>query len=174
MLSGVALSLLLSQAAPGAQPPQPIPAAPARTVRVWYWPPSADHQAPTAKAPAPASSRPSTEDVRFAANSSKFNPAGDSLVRLAEWLKANPGARVTLHGYSDPRGAQGPNAKLSERRAEAVRDALVKAGAPGAQVTAVGHGAVDPVQGTTTEETEQLSRRVTFEITESPAPKGKE
>jgi outer membrane protein OmpA-like peptidoglycan-associated protein len=47
---------------------------------------------------------------------------------IAAYIKQNPSARVGIDGHTDPRGTDGYNQGLSERRVNAIRDALVKAG----------------------------------------------
>ena len=49
-----------------------------------------------------------------------------NVYNMAEWLKANPSENVTIVGYADRNtGTSEYNMKLSERRANAVADALV-------------------------------------------------
>jgi peptidoglycan-associated lipoprotein len=49
---------------------------------------------------------------------------------IAAYMKANPSIQVGIDGYADPRGTNQYNLALSQRRVEAVRDALVQAGVP--------------------------------------------
>ena len=46
--------------------------------------------------------------------------------RLASYLKKNSNAKVTISGYASPEGNAKFNQKLSEKRAEAVKNILVK------------------------------------------------
>jgi peptidoglycan-associated lipoprotein len=43
-------------------------------------------------------------------------------------MKQNPSVQVGIDGYADPRGTDPYNQALSERRVNAIRDALVNAG----------------------------------------------
>jgi outer membrane protein OmpA-like peptidoglycan-associated protein len=53
----------------------------------------------------------------------------EKIAKLAEWLKANADYTVDVVGYADKEtGAPAGNLKLSERRAENVKKALVAAG----------------------------------------------
>ncbi|MEJ8850907.1 efflux RND transporter periplasmic adaptor subunit [Variovorax rhizosphaerae] len=52
------------------------------------------------------------------------------LQAVAASLKAQPGARVAVHGFVDASGNAKANAKLAKERAQAVRDALIAAGIP--------------------------------------------
>jgi outer membrane protein OmpA-like peptidoglycan-associated protein len=65
--------------------------------------------------------------VRFTINSSKIMPTEEvNVYNMAEWLKANPNENVTIVGYADrDTGSADYNMALSERRANAVADALV-------------------------------------------------
>jgi len=46
--------------------------------------------------------------------------------RVAQYLKANSGAKVSIKGYASPEGGKNYNQKLSERRANAVKNMLIK------------------------------------------------
>lgn len=65
--------------------------------------------------------------VRFMINSDKIMPTEEvNVYNMAEWLKANPSEKVTIVGYADKdTGTAEYNMALSERRANAVADALV-------------------------------------------------
>lgn len=65
--------------------------------------------------------------VSFACASSKIaNTQIANVERVAQFLKANEGAKVTVTGYASPEGGKNYNQKLSERRADAVKNMLVK------------------------------------------------
>ena len=55
---------------------------------------------------------------------------------VAAYLKQNPSAQVAIDGHADPRGTDPYNQALSQRRVNAIRDALVKAGVPGDKIQA--------------------------------------
>jgi outer membrane protein OmpA-like peptidoglycan-associated protein len=68
-------------------------------------------------------------NVLFPTDSSSLSARGrERLATLAATLQDQPGMTVTLVGQADQRGAKPYNQALSERRAIAVRDALVDAG----------------------------------------------
>jgi outer membrane protein OmpA-like peptidoglycan-associated protein len=71
-----------------------------------------------------------SENVFFAIGSSTIRKAEmEKIAKLAEWLKANADYTVDVVGYADKEtGAPAGNLKLSERRAENVKKALVAAG----------------------------------------------
>ena len=53
---------------------------------------------------------------------------------ISAYLKQNPSVQVGIDGFADPRGTTPHNQGLSERRVNAIRDALVKAGVPGDKI----------------------------------------
>ena len=65
--------------------------------------------------------------VRFTINSDKIMPTEEvNVYSMAEWLKANPKEKIVIAGYADKdTGTSEYNMDLSQRRAEAVKNALV-------------------------------------------------
>ena len=87
------------------------------------------------------------------------------LPKAVDFLKKYPGTKIRLDGYTDSTGAEAYNMKLSERRATAVRDYLVKeAGVDSSKITVVGHGGADPVADNKTPEGRAKNRRVEISI----------
>ena len=87
------------------------------------------------------------------------------LQKAVDFVKKYPGARIRLDGYTDRVGTKAYNKKLSERRASAVRDYLIKhAGVSSSKITAVGHGEANPVADNKTREGRALNRRVEVSI----------
>lgn len=72
-------------------------------------------------------SAPMLTTVRFSLNSARITPEEMvNVYNVAEYLKANPGTKVTIVGYADKKtGTEAYNQRLSERRAKAVYDTLV-------------------------------------------------
>ncbi len=66
---------------------------------------------------------------------------GASLNRLATWLQAHPKAQLLIDGYSDQLGPVANRFAISQIRAQAVADELVRSGAPRGQLKprAFGH-----------------------------------
>lgn len=84
-----------------------------------------------------------------------------SLVELAQFLAANPAARLLLVGHTDDRGDLDANIALSKRRAEAVAKVLIAGhGVDPARVRADGVGYLAPVASNATEEGRERNRRV--------------
>lgn len=70
--------------------------------------------------------------------------------------------RVDIGGHTDNRGNADDNLRLSQRRADAVRDALVLRNVPADAVRATGYGAAQPVGDNATEEGRAANRRIEF------------
>lgn len=110
--------------------------------------------------------------VHFGFEATELRPQDQAtLDRLAAVLQRHyPGAMVTVEGHTDPAGSRAYNLRLSQRRADAVREYLMARGLAG-EVRAVGYGESRPVvrgaagnaQGA------ELNRRVVFVIEHAPA-----
>lgn len=67
-----------------------------------------------------------------------------SLEHVANYLKNNPDANITVNGYASPEGTEEYNLQLSQRRADAVKSILVgKYGIAASRINAIGHGVGD-------------------------------
>lgn len=102
------------------------------------------------------------------ASSSGHVPASakESLTEAAQLMKAcadggHP-VRLTISAFSDNAGNADANLQLSQKRAQAVRDFLVNAGAPADQLTAKGYGRAQPVASNLTPGGRFANRRVVF------------
>jgi len=85
--------------------------------------------------------------VLFDFDEARLKPAGRALlVELARWLDEHGGAGpLEIAGHCDESGSAVYNLDLSRRRAESVREALVRAGIPEERLTARGYGETRPV-----------------------------
>jgi outer membrane protein OmpA-like peptidoglycan-associated protein len=83
-----------------------------------------------------------------------------SLAKVSGILQAYPGLTLQVEGYTDSVGGDDYNQKLSENRANAVRDFLVKQGVAAANITATGYGKNFPVADNGTAAGRQMNRRV--------------
>jgi outer membrane protein OmpA-like peptidoglycan-associated protein len=80
-------------------------------------------------------------DVMFRTGSVDIDAAvAGKLEEIGKLLSSHPQLEVQLHGFADPRGTVGQNLELSQRRADAVREALVKGGAAPEQIRLSAHG----------------------------------
>ena len=87
-------------------------------------------------------------------------PASNTeLDKLVQLLKVNAALRIELGGHTDNVGNDAANQKLSEQRANAVRDHLIAKGIDGARITAKGYGRMKPIATNETEEGRALNRR---------------
>jgi outer membrane protein OmpA-like peptidoglycan-associated protein len=76
-------------------------------------------------------------------------------------IKKYPSLKIELQGHTDSNGADAYNLKLSQQRADAVRDYLVQnAGVPPGQLIARGYGETMPVESNTTPDGRANNRRV--------------
>jgi peptidoglycan-associated lipoprotein len=75
-------------------------------------------------------------------------------------LASNASMQVRLEGHTDERGSREYNIGLGERRAQAVRRALMLAGAQPGQITTVSYGEERPAATGSDEESWRLNRRV--------------
>jgi peptidoglycan-associated lipoprotein len=74
--------------------------------------------------------------VYFDTGSATVNPRGQTIASaVAKVVNENPDTRLTVTGRTDRVGAPPANLALSQRRAQAVRDALVAAGVPSARIS---------------------------------------
>lgn len=95
----------------------------------------------------------------FASGSARLGAgAQGSLKLLAAALRGKAGIRVEAH--TDSQGADAANLALSQRRADAVRDALAAAGVPAARMQATGKGEADPITGNDSAAGRARNRRV--------------
>jgi len=92
--------------------------------------------------------------------------AKSTLTKIAEQLKTNPAARVSVEGHTDSVGSDEKNQQLSQKRADAVRDFIVAAGVPADHVTAAGKGEAEPIATNKTAAGRQQNRRVELVITQ--------
>ncbi|MEZ4598595.1 MAG: OmpA family protein [Syntrophotaleaceae bacterium] len=100
-------------------------------------------------------------DVVFDVGESELKPGGLLVVqRLADFMKRYPGRNVAIEGYTDSTGPAEFNQELSQRRARAVRDALVAQGIDSARIETRGYGENFPVATNETVAGRQLNRRV--------------
>jgi OOP family OmpA-OmpF porin len=99
--------------------------------------------------------------LRFAFDSAKIEPQYyATLNKVADRLKqVGADVQVRIDGYTDSTGPDGYNQKLSERRANAVKDYLIKQGVPAGRLSAKGFGEANPAYPNTTKEGRAGNRR---------------
>jgi OOP family OmpA-OmpF porin len=87
---------------------------------------------------------------------------------LTEIALRCPTTNIEVAGHTDTDGDNAANQALSERRAQAVVDYLVKAGLPAGRFTAIGFGSTQPVAANDTDEGKARNRRIEFVVKEQP------
>ena len=86
----------------------------------------------------------------------------ETVANHAKYLTRNPNTRVRLEGHADERGTREYNVGLGERRANAVRDALLLRGVSARQISVVSYGEERPVSLGHNERAWDQNRRVEF------------
>ena len=110
-------------------------------------------------------------DVLFQFGKSNLQPnSRNNINTLANYLIQNPDRKVIVEGYTDSVGSAAFNQTLSERRAEAVRTALVKAGVDPTRIVAQGYGKEYPVASNATDSGRAQNRRVEVTISNDNQP----
>jgi outer membrane protein OmpA-like peptidoglycan-associated protein len=90
--------------------------------------------------------------------------AQQSIATAADVLKKYPDTYITVEGHTDSTGPADYNQRLSEQRARAVHDLLVRDGVPATRLSTKGYGETDPIADNATAEGQQANRRVQLEI----------
>lgn len=100
-------------------------------------------------------------DVLFRTNQAQLEPGGmRNIYKLADFLKQYPQRKVMIEGHTDSIGSASLNQELSDRRANAVRMALIDMGISSDRITSRGYGEAFPVASNNTATSRQLNRRV--------------
>lgn len=101
--------------------------------------------------------------IRFEPGRASIDPDSAGLLdRLIEIAMRCPTANIDIAGHTDADGEDAFNQALSEKRAQAVTDYLVKAGLPAGRFTALGYGSSQPVASNDTDEGKAQNRRIEF------------
>jgi OmpA-OmpF porin, OOP family len=105
--------------------------------------------------------------IRFESGRASIDPDSAGLLdRLVETALRCPTANIEVAGHTDADGEDAFNQALSEKRAQAVTDYLVKAGLPAGRFTAMGYGSTKPVAANDTDEGKAQNRRIDFVVRE--------
>jgi len=108
-------------------------------------------------------------DVLFDFNKYTLKPgAREKMAKVSGILLAYPGLKIQVEGHTDSVGSEEYNQRLSEQRADAVRDYLTEQGVSGGSVTAVGFGKLQPVASNDTAAGRQQNRRVELVVSGEP------
>lgn len=109
-------------------------------------------------------------DVKFDFDRAVVRPESyNDIENLADFMKQYQQTTTVLEGHTDSVGTDAYNQRLSERRAQAVREVLVNQyGVAGSRVDSVGYGESRPVADNSTEEGRAINRRVEAEVEARP------
>ena len=103
--------------------------------------------------------------IRFVTARASIDPDSAGLLdRLTETALRCPTSSIEIAGHTDGDGEEAFNQALSEKRAQAVMDYLVKAGFPADRLTAVGYGSTQPIASNDTGEGKAQNRRIDFVV----------
>jgi outer membrane protein OmpA-like peptidoglycan-associated protein len=104
-----------------------------------------------------------THNILFDVGTAILKPASDKyLLELAQLLNENPTLKLKVCGHTDNTGTTAGNQVLSEQRASAVKEALVKRGITASRLDTKGFGSSQPLKTGNTEEAKAFNRRVEF------------
>lgn len=138
-----------------AQAPAPMPAPAPK-------PAPAPAPAPMAKMEVPAFM---TERIFFDFDKSALKLEAQALLKKkAEWLKANPAAKLLIEGNCDERGTAEYNLALGERRAESAKKFLVDLGIDAKRISTISYGEERPMDPRHTEDAWAKNRNDGFVI----------
>jgi len=104
-----------------------------------------------------------TNNILFDTGKATLKPESlGEIQKVADYMKKNTSARFEVQGHTDNQGSDKINDPLSQKRAEAIVQALVAMGCDEFNLRAVGKGSHEPVADNKTEEGRAQNRRVVF------------
>ena len=105
----------------------------------------------------------SVDGIVFESGKSDIKPESEGILEKAyNTLSQNPEIVVEIRGYTDNTGSRSKNMKLSQARADVVKDFFVKKGILMERVMTKGFGQENPIAPNTTKEGKQKNRRIEF------------
>lgn len=106
-----------------------------------------------------------TLKINFPPNAHKVtNNLLKEVEEFAKFLKDNIGYQVVVIGYTDSQGKAAANKELSRKRANSVKEALMRYGIKGTRLTAVGRGIENPIATNKTANGRAENRRIEIEL----------
>jgi outer membrane protein OmpA-like peptidoglycan-associated protein len=103
------------------------------------------------------------EGITFKTGSAEVTKESEpALDKAYQTMKENPTIVVQIVGHTDNSGKRSSNLKLSQRRADSVRNYLVNKGIEPARISAVGKGPDQPIAPNNTKENKAKNRRIEF------------
>jgi outer membrane protein OmpA-like peptidoglycan-associated protein len=105
------------------------------------------------------------EDIQFEVNKDILTPDALPLLdNIASALKEFNKQSIIIEGHTDSDGVDLYNLQLSQKRAQAVKEYLIKHGIKENRIKAVGYGQTKPIVPNTTQENKRINRRVELKI----------
>jgi len=99
--------------------------------------------------------------IFFNVNKATFTHEAEvRLTKISEILNGYKTINFVVEGHTDDTGSAAYNKKLSQKRADAVKDYLIEHGFPADKITAIGYGEERPICTTKTKKCRQANRRV--------------
>ncbi|MGB4959805.1 MAG: OmpA family protein [Saprospiraceae bacterium] len=103
--------------------------------------------------------------VQFQSGKAVLKPESSIvLTQIADIMSRYPDFNMTIHGHTDSTGSEPSNQLLSEQRAKACYDYLLKIGVPQSRMSHTGFGESRPISSNVTEKGRTLNRRVEFNL----------
>jgi len=108
----------------------------------------------------------SFDRLEFDTDSATLKPASEEQIRnIVAIMKAYPNVNIKIGGYTDSVGNDSYNLKLSQDRANSVKNELIKYGIAEDRISAEGYGEQHPIADNSTEEGRQRNRRIDIRVT---------
>jgi len=105
------------------------------------------------------------QGIFFYKDSAKLKPVSYKVLdELFKSMKENPKMIIEIGGHTDDTGDDEYNLKLSQKRAEAIRDYLIKKGIQPERIKAKGYGETEPIVPNINELNRERNRRVEVKI----------
>ncbi|HYF03320.1 MAG TPA: OmpA family protein [Patescibacteria group bacterium] len=104
------------------------------------------------------------ENLLFAPSRAELPDSVSELETLAEFMKSKPTVNINIEGHTDSQGSVPLNKELSKKRAESVKNYLVRKGIEPKRMTTTGYGPSRPIADNSTEFGRSLNRRTEIVI----------
>jgi outer membrane protein OmpA-like peptidoglycan-associated protein len=135
-----------AQKGEAAAPPAPQPVVQEKVVILAVEPKAEEQVVAVAAEPTEKVVVLAFEDIHFDFDKATLKPEAQTILkRNIQLLKENPKAQIRIAGYTSASGTAAYNQKLSERRANAVKEYLVREGLiPSDRLSMIGYGKTSP------------------------------
>jgi len=105
------------------------------------------------------------QSIYFATGSAKLLAKSyPALKQVVQVLNDNPSYKIDINGYTDNTGGSELNQKLSENRANSVKQYILGSGIDESRITAIGRGEDDPIADNKTSKGRAKNRRVEMKL----------